>query len=286
MAITCALSVLPTPRLAPALAQARAYLLGRQCTNGGFSFYRSEYLEEPNTHDTWHALAALQLLGAPPPRWQDIVRFVVDQSVAAQPYGLYFRVRSLCLLDTADPAHAAAREAVAALTTAVPDLDRLGDPTNSLYQLRLVLWLKRHFGLAFPARDLSRHLIADEHPDGGFGVPPNLLATRQALAVLALCEAPAPAQAGCFVSRLAIPDFGFRLTADSLAPNLETTCAGIACCHRLHLPIVHAADAQVFILDCQTGDGSFARAPSALPDIALTHLALAGLDVLAGPLHF
>jgi prenyltransferase beta subunit len=40
--------------------------------------------------------------------------------------------------------------------------------------------------------------------------------------------------------------------------------------------------ALAFILDCQTGDGGFARAPDALPDIALTHLALAGLDALAG----
>jgi prenyltransferase beta subunit len=268
-----------------ALAKARAYLLGRQCANGGFSFYRSEYLEEPNTHDTWHALATLRLLGTHAPRGKDIVRFVIDQPVAAQPYGLFFRVRSLCLLDTTDPEHVAVREAVAALTTPAPDLERLGDPTNSFYQLRLVLWLKRQFGLAFPARDLALNLLAGEHPNGGFGVPPNLLATRQALAVLALCEAPAPAQAGAFVTRLATPDFGFRLTADSLAPNLETTCAGIACCRRLHLPIVHAADALAFILDCQTGDGSFARAPSALPDIALTHLALSGLDVLAGPLH-
>lgn len=191
-------------RLTQALARARAYLLGRQCANGGFSFYRSDVLEEPDTHDTWHALAALRCLGTSPPRRQDIVRFVAQQPVPAQPYGLYFRVRSLCLLDAADPFHAAVREAVAALPT--PDLQSLDDSTDTLYSLRLALWLKRHFGLAFPAQDIARRLLAGEHPDGGYGLPPNLLATRQALAVLDLCQAPAPARAGAFVMGLATPD--------------------------------------------------------------------------------
>lgn len=270
---------------ARALSSARAYLLGRQCANGGFSFYRSDYLEEPNTHDTWHALAALRLLGIAPPRREEILRFIADQPVSEQPYALYFRVRSLRLLDGPDPEHAAVRAAAAALPPSAPEMELSGDPTDALYQLRLALWLKRHFGLAFPAPDIARSLISGEHADGGYGVPPNLHATRQVLAVLALCEAQPPARAAAFVARLATPGFGFRLMVGSLAPNLETTCAGVSCCRRLGLPIVHAADALTFILDCQTGGGGFARAPDALPDLGLTHLALAGLEVLAGPLH-
>lgn len=202
-----------------------------------------------------------------------------------QPYALYFRVRSLCLLDNPDPEHAALHAAVAALATPVPDLERLADPTDALYHLRLVLWLKRHFDLDFPARDIARSLLANEHTDGGFGVPPSLLATRLVLAVLALCEARPTARTEALVARMATPGFGFRLLAGSLAPNLETTCAGISCCRRLNLSITHAADALTFILDCQAGGGGFARAPDALPDLAFTHLALAGLEVLAGPLH-
>jgi hypothetical protein len=38
------------------------YLLGRQSPTGGFCFYRSEYLDEANLFDTWHAVAALALL--------------------------------------------------------------------------------------------------------------------------------------------------------------------------------------------------------------------------------
>lgn len=275
----------PMCGLSQALAGARAYLSARQCASGGYSFYRSEYLEEPNIRDTWHALAALRLLGTPAERGEDIVRFVVAQPLSEQPYALYFRVRSLCLLQRPDPEHAAVRAAVAALAAALPDPELSDDPSDALYRLRLVLWLKRHFDLVIPARDIARSLLAGEHPGGGFGIPPNLLATRQALAVLALCGAHPPVRTGAFVARLATPGFGFRLRAESLAPNLETTCAGVSCCRRLGVSIPHAADVLAFILACQTGDGGFARAPEALPNVALTHLALAGLDVLAGPLH-
>lgn len=270
---------------AQALASARAYLLGRQCADGGFSFYRSEYLEEPSLHDTWHAMAALHLLGTPVPRREAVVRFIVGQPVSSQPYALYFRVRGLDLLDSGDPESAAVRAAVAALAAPAPDPERADDPADALYHLRLVLWLKRYFGLPFPAQGIARSLLAAEHAGGGFGVPPNLIATRHALAVLALCDEMPRARTRAFVTRLATPGFGFRLTEDSFSPNLETTCSGISCCRRLRLSIPQADDALAFILNCQTGDGGFAGAPDALPDIALTHLALASLAMLASPLH-
>jgi prenyltransferase beta subunit len=269
---------------AQALARARAYLRGRQCADGGFSFYRSEYLEEPNAHDTWHALAALRLLGAPAPKRDDMSRFVLRQALSEQPYALYFRVRSLNLLGSPDPEHTAVRAAVVALATPISDLEQPDDPADVLYRLQLVLWLKRHFDLACPAKPIIRALLAYEHPAGGFGDPPNLLATRQALAVLALCSEEPSAQTGAFVAGLATPGFGFRLTSDALATSLETTCAGVACCRRLDLPIIYADAALAFVGDCQTGDGGFARAPGALPNIGLTHLALAGLTALAGSL--
>lgn len=268
-----------------ALANARAYLLGRQCADGGFSFYRSEYLEEPSLHDTWHALAALHLLGTPVPKREAIVRFIVGQAVSSQPYALYFRVRGLDLLDSGDPEPAAVRAAVVVLAAPAHDPGRTDDPGDALYHLRLVLWLKRHFGVAFPMKNIARSLLAAEHSGGGFGIPPNLIATRHALAVLALCDATPRARTRDFVTRLATPGFGFRLTEASLSPNLESTCSGISSCRRLHLPITQADDALAFILNCQTGDGGFASAPDALPDIALTHLALASLAMLASPLH-
>ena len=66
--MTNALSVPLTSRARQAVAEATAYLRGRQSYNGGFCFYRFEYLDEPNLRDTYHAIAALTLLGAEVPR--------------------------------------------------------------------------------------------------------------------------------------------------------------------------------------------------------------------------
>lgn len=277
-------TAVPAPVSGQALCRARDYFVARQCRSGGFCFYRTAYLEEPNLHDTWHALAALGLLGARAPRPAAIMDFVGSEPATAQPYALYYRVRILGLLGGSDPGQAGVRVAVAALAAPVPPAGFAEDPTPGLYRLRLILWLKRSFGLVFPAQAIAHGLREVEDRDGGFGSPPNLLATRQALAVLDLCGARPSERTWGFVAGLATPDFGFRLTVDGLAPSLEVTCAGVPCCRRLVLPIHHAGGALGFILECQTGDGGFSREPGALPDIGLTHLALAALSVLAGPL--
>ncbi|CAM5547676.1 dynamin family protein [Rhodanobacter lindaniclasticus] len=136
------------------------------------------------------------------------------------------------------------------------------------------MWLKRHFELPTALDDLALALLRGEHEGGGYGIPPNLLDTEAAIAVLMLCGHAPPPRTGDFVNRMAVAGFGFRLTAGSLSPNLETVCAGIRSCCRLGMPIPHARDAMAYVLSCQTGNGGFARASGALPDITLTHLAL------------
>lgn len=44
-----------------ALMRASKYLLGRQSSNGGFCFYRSKYVDEPNLFDTYHAVSCADL---------------------------------------------------------------------------------------------------------------------------------------------------------------------------------------------------------------------------------
>jgi len=267
-----------------ALDGARAYLLGRQCANGGFSFYRTAYLEEPDPSDTWHAVAALDRLGATAPGREAVARFVIGQPLTAQPYGLYFRTRVLDLLGESDPEGVAMAAAIDALPVEPPDANTRGELCTRLERLRLIVWLKNRFGKAFAKNGTAQAQLALEAGDGGYGTPPNLIDTRMALSCLAQCEALPSDRCARFVARLAVPDFGFRLTERSLLPNLETVCAGLACCRRLGLEVPHAADSLSLILDCQTGNGGFARAPGALPDIHLTHLALIGLEILVGPL--
>jgi hypothetical protein len=265
----------PHDPVALALRRARDYLLSKQSPGGGFCFYRGYYLEEPNLADTWHGVAALtELLRVVPAERDEHAGFVARQAVEPQPFALYYRLRSLLALEVADPAQAEVGRAVAALRVGLPDPARPHLFGAALQRLRCVLWLRRHLGMAGAKEDLAEAMLAMANADGGYGTPSNLPDTEAAIAVLALCGAePHPATRG-FVQSMADPQFGFRLTAASRSPNLETVHAGAAGCRRLGLDVPHAAAATAFVLSCQTGSGGFARTADALPDLALTHMAL------------
>ncbi len=265
-------------RLANVLDRARAYVLGRQSPNGGFSFYRTSDINEPSLSDTWHAIAALRLLNVAPPHSDSIIKFVTEQRPQAQAYALYFRVRILDALQTLDPERATVAGLVRSLPARLRPSDAAFEHSDELERLHLTLWLNKHFALPFATRALGSVLSALEHPGGGFGTPANLLDTAEVLSIPSLCRSVSSPATRKLVTRLGVPGFGFRLTMSSLTPTLETTCAGIECCVRLRLPVPYPKDTRDFILDCQTGNGGFARAPGALAGLALTHLALSGLD--------
>lgn len=261
-----------------ALRRARDYLLGKQSPGGGFCFYRGYYLEEPNLADTWHGVAALTaLLDVALAKADEHAGFVIGRAIEPQPFALYCRTRSLLALDTPDPSLAEVERAVAAVRVWMSDPTRPQFSGAAVQRLGQLLWLRKHFGLESPLGEIANALLALANRDGGYGTPSNLLETGAAIAVLALCgAAPDPATAG-FVQSMADPQFGFRLTGAARFPHLETVHAGVASCRRLGLHIPHAAAARDFVLSCQTGDGGFARTADALPDLALTHLALTTL---------
>jgi hypothetical protein len=261
-------------RLARAFRQARAYLLERQSPGGGFCFYRGYYLEEPSLADTWHGVGAWRLLTRERlPGHARHVAFIRGLPVEPQPFALCYRVRGLQALGAADFHEAEVRAAIAALSLRLPAMDGT-DLQSPLRRLAYGLWLRRHAGLPRDEAALAHALREAEDPDGGYGHPPNLHDTAEALAVLAACGERAGPRTAAFVRRLAVRGFGFQLTAHSLSPSLETTCAGVACCARLGIPVDHADDAIDFIAGCQTGSGGFALRPEALPDLAWTYLAL------------
>ncbi len=231
--------------------QARHYLLGRQSPLGGFCFYRSTYLDEPNLSDTWHAVAALALLSEVPPHRETLVSFVCTQPPGKQPYALYYRTFTLDALSSVDPDHAAVAESVHALPLNLHGLARYSGLSGQLERLLLILRLKIYFNMEFATEDIARAIFGLEQSNGGFGTHPNLLDTRLVLGVAALCGREASTHTTAFVARLARPGYAFRLTENSLSPNLETVCAGIECCHLLSLPVTYAEDAAAFILSCQ-----------------------------------
>ena len=267
------------PTLTKALARAHEYVLQHQSPGGGFCFYRNEYLDEPNLADTWYAVSILaNLLQAEVPHRSRHADFVTGLSIQPQAFALHERVRVLQCLGHDDPWSSEVRMAVMSLPLRVATVDaQTAALSTELAQLADTLWLKHYFQLDVEPRELMQAVRRLEHLEGGFGTPPNLLDTGAALGVLAFGGESASPRTADFVLRMGVPGFGFRLTASSMSPNLETTCAGVTSCCLLGLPVPHADDAASFILSCQSSNGGFARASGALPDLSLTQLALSTL---------
>ncbi len=265
-------------RVASALQHAREYLIEKQSPGGGFCFYRGYHLEEPNLADTWYGVAALtNLLGVELSQRKEHSDFVIARPVEPQPFLLYCRIRCLLALQTSDPAAADVAQAVESLRLNLPDPASPHQLGASLKRLHCVLWLRKHLGMDATTQCFAEEVLSLAHEDGGYGAPSNLLDTADAIALLRLCGTALPEATREFVSSMADPQFGFRLTVTSCSPNLETVHAGAVSCRRLDMVIPYGAAAVSFVLSCQTGSGGFARASDALPDLTLTYMALTTL---------
>lgn len=258
-----------------AVAAAVGYLRGRQSSNGGFCFYRWQGVDEPNLHDTWHAVAALALVGAEVPR-ADETMASLDGYMATSPEALYQRAFALdrmgCASRLGDRDLQRIRDLrpAAALAGNTPIGARLGAVLH-------MLCLQRRFAASQPDAAIADDLMALQR-DGGWGDKPNLHDTCVALSALrALETCMPPAHTRGFVDALQVASLGFTVTRDSLSASLDTVCAGFGACALLDLPVRHRDDALDYLLACQSSNGGFARTPDALPNIACTHRALRAL---------
>lgn len=278
----------PVSGLPPALSvkarmaavRARSYLEGRQSADGGFCFYRWQTVDEPTLRDTWHAVAALTLLGAGVPRRGDVVAFLRGFPCTGFD-DRYHRGLALARLNESIPAdvieHVGELDAAAALVDAkVPVAARLR-------RARQIVALQRRLAtVREPAAVIERTL--DLCRDGGWGDKPNLPDTWLALAILDACGSRGHGDGvNEFVDALQVPSFGFTATRDSTFAPLEVVHAGLRACSLLRLPVLHLSDAVASVLACQSDDGGFGRTSDALPGIAQTHLGLLAL-VVAGAL--
>lgn len=266
-------------RARKALANAAHYLHDRQSSNGGFCFYRWMGVDEPNLHDTWHAVAALTLIGAEVPR-ADAVAASLDGYVTTTSESLYQRAFALDRLGVTarlgddDLQRIRALEPAAALAGNVPISARLAN-------ILRILCLRRRFATARKHAEVVDDLVRQRH-DGGWGDKPNLGDTWLALAILHMLDASVPLQETReFLDALQVTSFGFTGTRDSLSASLDTVHAGMGACVLLDLSVRYLNDALDYVLACQSGNGGFARTPDALPNIACTHRALQVLG-LAG----
>ncbi len=266
-------------RLAGAYDHATQYLLGRQCANGGFCFYRSEHLEEANLADTYHAVSALKVLGQPLPRAAQLIAFVDRFPPTAQPSELYYFTMTKRLIEPAFcPDERVVRAIRGLRLSAPPSASRV---SGWVQRARWVARLKRDFADPLDG-DAIRGFLESVVEDGGFGSRPNLEDTWLALEILAACgDARAIASVAGFVDRLQSEPFGFTGTLIGTTANVDVILAGVRSCALLGLPVRYPELAIRFLLQCQTSRGGFSRAPDALPSIEYTYEALAALVALA-----
>ncbi|MGD9788188.1 MAG: hypothetical protein AB7U30_09585 [Sulfuricellaceae bacterium] len=274
-------------RIGHAFVLAGNYLDSRQCRNGGFCFYRTEYLEEPNLYDTYYALAAYRLLERPVPEREKAAAYLEGQRArSSQPDFLYYLGCSLRLLDM----EAADREFlddVAGLRLSIP-----GSGTAFSDWLAAAIKtarLKKSFTRLDPQPEAVRFLGSCRR-EGGYGSKPNLPDTFRALCLLAeLGRLPEDRESARFVDEMQTPSLGFRCTGDSLFTHLGVLYAGVFSCALLRIPVRYPHRALDFVLASQGGHGGFAPAPESLGDLRthcmslrlITHL-LAGQAKGAG----
>ncbi len=255
-----------------AVMRAQAYILSRQSAPGGFCFYRSGPVDEPNLRDTYHAVAALTLLGAMVPAADRIVDFVCGRRTFDSGF-LYWYAFTLDRLGCADAIDATRRARIRDLTIDVPKPGQVDMAQRLTRALRAARLLSR-FGQLPEGRGVRDALDALKL-GGGYGTEPNLTDTSRALGIRhcfgALMDSD---DTRAFVDRMQVPPFGFALTENARTGTLEVIHAGVRCCALLGLPLRRSGEVLRFVLACQTKDGGFAPAPVALPDLAQTHRAL------------
>lgn len=255
--------------------RAAEYLCSRQSPSGGFCFYRTDDVDEPNLDDSYHAVRTLTLLGWEIPRRAELLEFIEGTAESGQPSHLYLLTLILRTLDPGyrpSPGQQARIRALAPTPPPGPDSPALG---GWLHRTRTVARLKRLFTDFAEAEAVRRALLPLKRPGGGFGRRPNAWDTWLALDIAHACGGAIDLpDTRAFVDRLQTPPFGFSTVEGNVTSNLDTLFAGVRSCMLLGLPVKFPTVVYSFVLACQTGKGGFARAPDALPDIELTHRAV------------
>lgn len=255
-----------------AVEAAVRYLESRRCRNGGYCFYRTDSLEEPNLHDTYHAVSALCLAGPSVADVHKTLQYLESSPLDSWEH-VYCRVFALHAIGENPAARPDLVRRIGEWTISAPGTSKT--PLSAwLRATCCLLELKDVVGLTVRHDALTRW-VSGAARGGAYGDEPNLRDTRNALAILHRLGAKVLAEeTWAFLRRLQKGEAGFTLTEQGSATDLDTVQAGLDCCVLLGIPVEHAKSVRRFVLACQGGRGGFGRVPGATPDIEQTRLAL------------
>ncbi len=262
-----------------------AYVRGRQCPDGGFCSYRDWGVEEPNPRDTYAAVRALGLLGAPIPNRDLVVQWLhalqVPEGGFATPEVAFFAMEALRELEVRpafDPTEYLSGR-LAAIGSWHSD-DQLVF-SRALRGMTELVAVSLHCAAppVGPDRDvILANLRSLRAPTGGYGKPAaNLIDTRLAVTIFRIFGAHVEtAELRAFLRECAHPEIGFTLVPGSTAASLESQWSGVLLSALLREPISHPVSTAIrrFVLSTQNAKGGFARAPDAIATLDDTRLAL------------
>jgi hypothetical protein len=265
--------VISRNRLEEALDRAADYIADRQCSNGGFCYYRYADLEEPNLHDTYYTVAACGLLQRGVPNPEQVVEYLCSMRTAGrQSSYLYYYGFTAQRLGKPGLLNETFLDRVAALSVRLPsareDVLLLSELLeDSLRIIRLQKAFSDGFERGGAVADFVHGLL--RQGGGGVGTTPNLRDTYLALRILdeldSLTELD---EVKAFIGRLQLPSLGFKYTEGSIAgPDIDTLYAGVFSCTLMGLNIRYQQDILATVLACQRLHGGFARSSDSLGNL-------------------
>ena len=260
------------------------YVTSRQCRNGGFCFYRTEYLEEPNLHDTYYALVAYRLMDRPVPNRDRVVDYLRSAtSYGAQTSYLYYLARGMRLLGCPDQ-YPELQHRIAQLHIRPLESDDSLSISSWLEDALMVARLRKTFAEATGFEPV-KHVIGDLRAGHYRAYRRNLLDTYLMLRILAeLDRLQEIDDLKRFVDAMQAPSLGFRMTQTSAAINMDILYAGVFSCAMSGIAITYAHDIVGHVLASQKKDGGFARAPAAAGDLQTNYKGLRVLHYLTADL--
>lgn len=256
--------------LAAVKARALGYVAARKCSAGGFCFYRTRFLEEPNLADTFYALSTYRLLGREIPDKESHAAYLADcRPSSAQTDPLYYFVFSALSLGKPQ------------LASRVLSPGSRLEMTDRTPQISVTAWLARTLKILRLEKAWGQPVstVADRvrkaRRGPGWGDKPNLWDTYLALRILEELDGlRAEQDAADFIDRLQAPLSGFRATEDSSLADIDTVYAGVLSCALLGLPLRYPRDVLRFVLMCQRSHGGFGRTLNGIGDLRTTFMAL------------
>lgn len=275
----------PTPQID--LRAAVDYLSGRQTPLGGFCFYRDWGVEEPSAADTFHALAALALLGAPPRDGAGARGWLQDLQDNSGRYPdiatAWYATEGLARVQARprrDPTHWLAAQA--GFLFGEPSRGRRPDAV--LLEAARYFELCRRFRVALESRHreaTARVLRTLQDPSGPFprGAP-TLVADAVALRLAAAAALMPDRRLLDHVHACEDRLYGFRALPSGRSTHLEVLAAGCAVLRHFGAPLRYAPALRRTVAACQSRGGGFGRQIGAIPTLRATWHAVTILHML------